>query len=144
MTTGRKLAVASNFVAGAIVYLAYLGAAESWQYYLTVDECLNDVSLHGGTCLRVNGKVAGGSLKIAPDRHQADFIFQGAKGSLAVTFRGSIPDNLAENMDVVVEGRINDETQFHADKILTRCASKYQSKNPSSLPVSPTLPKDAL
>ena len=40
MTTGRKLALASVLVACAIIYLAYLGAAESWQYYLTVDECL--------------------------------------------------------------------------------------------------------
>jgi cytochrome c-type biogenesis protein CcmE len=132
MTTGRKLAVASMLVAGAIAYLTYLGAAESWQYYLTVDECLQDVSLHGEICLRVSGKVAGGSLQIAPDRRQAVFSLQGVKGSLAVTFNGSIPDNLAENMDVVVEGRIENETQFRAEKILTRCASKYQSKNSSS------------
>ena len=144
MTTGRKLAVVSMLVAGAIVYLTYLGAAESWQYYLTVDECLNDISLHGGTCLRVNGKVAGGSLHIDSYRRHADFILQGAKGLLAVSFSGSIQDNLAENMDVVVEGRFDNETQFHADKILTRCASKYQSKNSSSLPVSPTIPKAAL
>ena len=135
MTTGRKLAVASMLVAVAIVYLTYLGAAESWQYYLTVDECLNDVSLHGGTCLRINGKVARGSLQIAPGRRQVDFTLQGAKGSLAVTFSGTIPDNLAENMDVVVEGRFENETQLHADKILTRCASKYQSKNPSTATV---------
>ena len=144
MTTGRKLAVASMLVAGAIVYLAYLGAAESWQYYLTVDECLKDASLHGGTCLRVNGKVASGSLQIAPDRHQADFMLQGGKGSLAVTFSGSIPDNLAENMDVVVEGRFENETQFHADKILTRCASKYQSKNSSSATEPHSEPEAAL
>ena len=144
MTTGRKLAVASILVAGAIIFLAYLGAAESWQYYLTVDECLKDVSLHSGTCLRVNGKVAGGSLQIAPDRHQADFTLQGVKGSLAVTFSGSIPDNLAENMDVVVEGRIKNETQFHADKILTRCTSKYQSKTSSSASVPHSEPEVAL
>jgi cytochrome c-type biogenesis protein CcmE len=144
MTTGRKLAVALMLVTGAIIYLAYLGAAESWQYYLTVDECLNDVSLHGGTCLRVSGKVASGSLQIAPDRRQADFTLQGAKGSLAVTFSGSIPDNLAENMDVVLEGRFENETQFCADKILTRCASKYQSKNPSSTTVPYSEPEAAL
>jgi cytochrome c-type biogenesis protein CcmE len=132
MTTGRKLAVASTFVAGAIIFLTYLGASESWQYYLTVDECLKDVSLHGGVCLRVNGKVAGGSLQIARDRRQAVFILQGEKKSLAVTFNGTIPDNLAENMDVVVEGRFENETHFQASKILTRCASKYQSKNAAS------------
>jgi cytochrome c-type biogenesis protein CcmE len=144
MTTGRKLAIVSMLVAGAIAYLTYLGAAESWQYYLTVDECLNDASLHGGTCLRVNGKIAADSLQITPDRRQADFALQGEKGSLAVTFSGSIPDNLAENMDVVVEGRFEDETQFHATKILTRCASKYQSKISSSATVPNSEPEAGL
>jgi cytochrome c-type biogenesis protein CcmE len=144
MTTGRKLAVASMLVAGAIVYLTYLGAAESWQYYLTVDECLKDVSLHGGTCFRVNGKVAGGSLHIDSHRHQADFILQGVEGSLAVTCIGPIPDNLEENMDVVVEGRLENKTEFRADKVLTRCASKYQSKNSSSATVPNSEPGAAL
>ncbi|MGD0382639.1 MAG: cytochrome c maturation protein CcmE [Thermoguttaceae bacterium] len=136
MTTGRKLALASVFVACAIIYLAYLGATESWRYYLTVDECLTDVSLHSGSRFRVNGKVAGGSLHIAPDRRQADFTLRGSKGSLAVKCSGPIPDNLAENMDVVVEGRLESQTKFHADKVLTRCAGKYQSQNSSSSPAS--------
>jgi cytochrome c-type biogenesis protein CcmE len=144
MTTGRKLALASMLVACAIIYLAYLGAAESWQYYLTVDECLSDGAFHGGTRLRVNGKVAGGSLQIAPDRRQADFVLQGTKESLAVTFIGAMPDNLAENMDVVVEGRLADPKKFIADKVLTRCASKYQSKNSSTSTIPPSKPEAAL
>jgi len=137
MTTGRKLALASVLVACAIIYLAYLGAAESWQYYLTVDECLTDISLHGVSRCRVNGKVADGSLQIAPDRRQVSFKLKGAKGSLAVTCSGPIPDNLTENMDVVVEGRLENQSTFHADRVFTRCASKYQSRN-SSFPSTPT------
>jgi cytochrome c-type biogenesis protein CcmE len=144
MTTGRKLALASVIVACAIIYLTYLGAAESWQYYLNVDECLTDVSLHSGSRLRVNGKVAGGSLQIAPDRRQVAFALKGAKGSLAVICTGTIPDNLAENMDVVVEGRLEGQAKFRADKVLTRCASKYQAQNTSSSPVQPSKPEAAL
>lgn len=144
MTTGRKLALASVLVACAIIYLSYLGAAESWQYYLNVDECLTNASLQSGSRLRVNGKVAGGSLQIAPERHQASFTLKGTKGSLAVTCIGMIPDNLAENMDVVVEGRLEDQTIFYADKVLTRCAGKYQSQNSSTSPVSQSKPEAAL
>jgi cytochrome c-type biogenesis protein CcmE len=144
MTTGRKLTLASVLVACAIIYLSYLGAAESWQYYLNVDECLTDTSLHSGSRLRVNGKVADGSLQIAPDRRQVAFTLKGTKGSLAVTCTGPIPDNLAENMDVVVEGRLEGQAKFHADKVLTRCASKYQSQNSSSSLVQPSKPEAAL
>jgi len=136
MTTGRRLALVSVLVACAIIYLAYLGAAESWQYYLTVDECLRDASLQSGNHLRINGKVADGSLQITADRRQATFTLRGIHEWLAVTCVGPIPDNLAENMDVVVEGRLEDQAKFHADKVLTRCASKYQSQNSSTSPAS--------
>jgi cytochrome c-type biogenesis protein CcmE len=144
MTTGRKLALASVLVACAIIYLSYLGAAESWQYYLNVDECLTNASMQSGSRLRVNGTVADGSLQIAPDRRQASFTLKGTKGSLAVTCTGTIPDNLAENMDVVVEGRLADQAKFNADKVLTRCASKYQSQNSSTSPISPSKPEAEL
>lgn len=137
MTTGRKLALAAGLVACAVGYLAYLGAAESWQYYLTVDECLKDSSMPSGTRLRVNGKVAGGSLQIAANRRGAAFTLQGDKGSLDVNCSGPIPDNLAENMDVVVEGRLADQKKFIADKVLTRCAGKYETQDAiSSVPTS--------
>jgi cytochrome c-type biogenesis protein CcmE len=129
MTTGRKLALASVLVACAIIYLTYLGAAESWQYYLTVDECLKDTSMQSTGRLRVNGKVAGGSLHIAQDRRKAGFMLQGIDGSLEVTCKCQIPDNLAENIEVVVEGRLEEGHKFQADKVLTRCASKYNSRN---------------
>jgi cytochrome c-type biogenesis protein CcmE len=144
MTTGRKLALVSVLVACAIIYLAYLGAAESWRYYLTVDECLKDASLQPVNHLRVNGKVADGSLQIAADRRQAAFTLRGSHESLAVTYVGPIPDNLAENMEVVVEGRLENQAKFHADKVLTRCASKYQSQNTSTSPASSPKPESAL
>jgi cytochrome c-type biogenesis protein CcmE len=39
-----------------------------------------------------------------------------------------LPDNLAEKMAMVVEGRLDDSGTLHGDKVLTRCASKYQSQ----------------
>jgi cytochrome c-type biogenesis protein CcmE len=144
MTTGRKLAIASIFVASAIIYLAYLGAAESWQYYLTVDECIKDASTQSESRLRINGKVAAGSLQIAADRRNVSFVLQGEKESLEVAYKGPIPDNLAENINVVVEGRLDGQKKFLADKVLTRCASKYKSQNAVSSTAAKSKPEVAL
>jgi cytochrome c-type biogenesis protein CcmE len=38
-----------------------------------------------------------------------------------------MPDNLAEDIDVVVEGVLRPDG-IHAHKVITRCASKYQSQ----------------
>ena len=44
MTTGRKLAAGTIIIAAVTTYLAMAGATSSWQYYLTVDECIDLVA----------------------------------------------------------------------------------------------------
>jgi cytochrome c-type biogenesis protein CcmE len=128
MTTGRKLAIGAVVAAGVTAYMAYLGASTSWQYYLTVDECLADAPVRLGDRIRIRGKVARDSLRIAPSRTEASFALEGSQGNLQVTCSGPLPDNLAEGMDVVVEGRLETVKFFRAERVLTRCASKYRSQ----------------
>jgi cytochrome c-type biogenesis protein CcmE len=44
-----------------------------------------------------------------------------------------LPDNLKEDIDVVVEGRLNESGALQGDRVLTRCASKYQSQQPATM-----------
>jgi cytochrome c-type biogenesis protein CcmE len=127
-TTGRKLVIGGLVLAGATAYMAYLAASASWQYYLTVDECLADAESLVGQRVRVSGKVASDSLRVAANRKEADFLLQGAEGNLHVICAGPLPDNLAENTEVVVEGHLEKPGLFRADRLLTRCASKYESQ----------------
>jgi cytochrome c-type biogenesis protein CcmE len=53
---------------------------------------------------------------------------------LKVICSGPLPDNLAEDMDVVVEGRLEEPDLLRGDKVLTRCASKYGSQNRPTSP----------
>lgn len=134
MTTVGKLAVGAVVIGGVTAYMAYLGAATSWQYYLTVDECLADAETVSGSRVRVSGKVAPGSLHISPDRSRADLSLSGTESHLPVVCSGPLPDNLAEGIDVVVEGRLTASGVFQGDKLLTRCASKYESGKPGGSP----------
>jgi cytochrome c-type biogenesis protein CcmE len=128
MSTGRKLAIGGVIAGGLTVYMAYVGASTSWQYYVTVDECLADAAGLLGERIRLSGRISPGSLRIAADRQKASFALAGTEGSLKVDCPGPLPDNLAEEMDVVVEGRLESPRLFRAEKVLTRCASKYESK----------------
>jgi cytochrome c-type biogenesis protein CcmE len=107
--------------------MALVGASSGWQYYITVDECLANPAQVLGHRVRVSGKIAAGSLEIAPDRRQASFLLAGTTGSLPVRVTGPLPDDLAASAEVVVEGRLEAPCQLHGDKVLTRCASKYES-----------------
>ena len=137
MASGTKLILAGLVVAATTAYMAYLGAAESWQYYLTADECLEKRQELTGKRLRVSGQVAAGTLQDDYPAQQVTFALAGTDGTLPVDFRGTVPDNLAEGIEVVAQGRLDAAGTLQADKLLTKCASKYaseQSAGPGSSP----------
>jgi cytochrome c-type biogenesis protein CcmE len=124
---------------GAIGYLAYLGGVSSWQYYVTVDEAVGDAERLEGTRVRVSGCVAIGSLEIGKDRRRAKLQLEGKSRVLDAVCRCSIPDNLAEDVEVVVEGTLQ-EGCLHGHKVITRCASKYEAAGGDM--VTPSLRSD--
>jgi cytochrome c-type biogenesis protein CcmE len=128
MTTGRKLVIGGLIVAGLTAYMAYRGASASWQYYLTVDECAAEGTSLAGRPLRVSGRVATGTLAVDHDRTQASFTLEGNGTNLKVVCRGPMPDNLAEGIAVLVEGRIDEAGLLRGDKVLTRCDGKREGK----------------
>ena len=127
MTTSKRLALGGIIVFAVTAYMAYVGASTSWKYYVTADECVDDAVTLAHQRVRVSGRVDPGSLQITPDRSQAHFSLAGTHNSLHVVCRCLIPDNLAEGMEVVVEGRLDSGGLLCGEKVLTRCASKYES-----------------
>jgi len=125
MTAGTKLVLLAVVLASATAWFAWQGASGSWQYYLTVDEYIAQAGSLDNVRVRLGGKVAGGSLVLGADRRRAEFELEGAGCRLPIHYAGILPDNLAEGRDVVVEGRREGDGPFQADRLLTRCASKY-------------------
>ncbi len=130
MSIGKKLTLAGLVVAGVTGYMAYLGAASSWQYYMTVKECVDNAKDMTGQRVRVSGSIAPGSLVIAPDRQEARFSLTESGTSIPVVCKGPLPDDLSpeKSMDVVVEGHLEGGCTFQGDKLITRCASKYDAQ----------------
>jgi cytochrome c-type biogenesis protein CcmE len=132
MTTGKKLMIGGVLVAGLTGFMAYRGASASWQYYLTADECLAERASLGGHRLRVSGRIAAGTLAVDSDRTHASFALETECAELKVVCSGPLPDNLADGVAVLVEGRLDDESLLRGEKVLTRCASKYESRLPTA------------
>ncbi|NQT38031.1 MAG: cytochrome c maturation protein CcmE [Planctomycetes bacterium] len=128
MTTGRKLAIGVFVIVGVTAYMAYLGASTGWQYYLTVDECVADARALAEDRIRVGGTVAHQSLRITGDGRHAAFSLQGQRHRLPVVCTGPLPDRLSEGIDVLVEGRLDASGCLRGEKIIARCASKYESR----------------
>ena len=140
MKPGVKLTIGGLVVMGVTFYMAYVGASASWKYYLTADECIANAGKFIGSRVRVSGKVAPESLKMTADRRQATFKLQGLSGTFDVSCQGVLPENLAEDMDVVVEGRLEQSSLLRGDKVLTRCASKYEPQESATSSERPRVP----
>jgi cytochrome c-type biogenesis protein CcmE len=52
-------------------------------------------------------------------------VLAGTQERLPVEFSGTVPPLFAEGRRVVVEGQMGAGGVFHADVLLTQCASKY-------------------
>jgi cytochrome c-type biogenesis protein CcmE len=133
MTTGRKLVIGGLIVAALTAYMAYRGVSASWQYYLTADECLAERTSLVGQRLRVSGRIAAGTFTVEHEPVRACFALEGEGTNLPVVCPGPLPDNLAEGIAVLVEGRLDDAGVLHGEKVLTRCASKYKSLKPAAV-----------
>jgi cytochrome c-type biogenesis protein CcmE len=127
MSPLAKLGLGAAIVAAGTTYLAYLGASTSWQYYLLVDECIQNQDELLGHRMRVTGKIAAHSLQFPDEGRKATFVLYGQRSELQVSCRGPLPDNLQEGIDVVVEGTLERGGLLRGEKVMTRCASKYQA-----------------
>jgi cytochrome c-type biogenesis protein CcmE len=128
-----KLLVCGALLTASVGYAVYLGASSGWQYYLQVDEFVAQVDQFRGKRLRLSGRVAIGSLQASSEHREANFALEGNQHKLPVSYRGSLPDNLAEGREVVVEGSLAGDGHFECETLITRCASKYAPKEASNM-----------
>jgi cytochrome c-type biogenesis protein CcmE len=136
-----KVIIAVVVIGVASAYLLHQTIKSSWAYYCSVDDfvkSISDVTLEGGgtgaskiygnSIIRLAGRVKDGSVVRNVEKMQLDFELAGQSNSVAVRFYGAAPKNFAAGKEVVVEGRASQTGIFEADKILTRCESKYRVK----------------
>ena len=123
-----KTIVGVVVIGGALGCFIYYAMRSSWSYYCSVDDFSARVSEAGRYSFRVAGKVKPGSADKDLQNMTLTFTLAGSESELPVRYRGAVPENFAEGRDVVVEGRLSPDGVFLADKLMTRCESKYRAK----------------
>ena len=130
MSRKRTKTVISVVVIGsAVVYLLYLSASSSLVYYYSVDEFLAGAADRtDAQTVRLAGRVRRAGIRQNTERLELEFELAGRTGIITVKYTGRIPDNFEDGREVLVEGNINEDGIFTADRIMTRCESKYSSR----------------
>jgi len=128
----RALAISIVIVLSALVFLVYTGLTDNMVYYYHVDEYLAKASLLGTEKVKVNGKVAEGSIE--KEQLNYRFIIHGAENNrLHVVYHGVVPDTFKDKSDVVVEGTYDSDQQiFRATTLMAKCPTKYEPQQQSA------------
>jgi len=77
----------------------------------------------------MGAKVVPGSVRRDPTNQRIDFEVSDGASSYPVTYRGLVPDTFtdANDIEVIVEGRLGRDGVFHATEVLAKCGSRYEA-----------------
>jgi cytochrome c-type biogenesis protein CcmE len=100
----------------------------SSSYYYSVDDFTAGSGTVKNSALRLAGNVKDGSIQRDIEKMLLTFTLTGEKAEIPVSYSKTVPDNFTDGIEVVVHGRLDPSGNFQADKLMTRCESKYKAK----------------
>jgi cytochrome c-type biogenesis protein CcmE len=120
-------------VAAVISYLVWTGVSSTMVYYLTPAELVERVAEDPSfreLGVKVSGQVVPGTYERVPGELLHRFVIHDLEDEsvrFPVEWRDALPDTFSEEVEVVVEGRLNEAGVFEATTLLTKCGSRYEA-----------------
>ncbi len=147
-----KLFLGFLAISGAILYLLISSTLNNLQYFITVNELLDNPAQYQEKNVRISGAVVGSSIvanekdgsvsftvaHISGDHKKIDemggmqLALQEAVSNLDVkrlnvVYRGIKPDLLKDQSQAIMTGKMINASTFEAEELLLKCPTKYQS-----------------
>jgi cytochrome c-type biogenesis protein CcmE len=130
-------------VAAVVTYLIWTGVSETMVYYMTPVELMAKVEADPSfrvVGVKVGGKVVPGTYQRVEGQLLHTFMVRDLVDE-SVTFQAeysdALPDTFADDVEVVMEGRLREDGVFEATTLLTKCGSRYEAA-PEDLQGAPT------
>ena len=130
MRASTKVLFAGVLVVGSVGFLMASGIKETGVYFLTPSELSAKVSADPSfrdVGVKMGAKVVPGS--IVRDVASQTIRFEATDGQVTypVIYRGLAPDTFTDDVEVVVEGRLQPDGTFRATTLLAKCGSRYEA-----------------
>jgi cytochrome c-type biogenesis protein CcmE len=111
-----------------MTYFIHQALQSSWAYYYSVDDFSANRAVVKNHSLRLAGRVKQDSIVRDLQKMSLNFTLAGSETELPIQYKGTVPDNFADDIEVVIEGRLDTAGIFQADRLMTKCESKYKAK----------------
>lgn len=132
MKAGTKFLIGAALIVGSVGFLIAEGVKETGVYFLTPTELASKTAADStfyNVGLKVGAKVVPGSIRRVPSSREIDFRVSDGSVEYPVSYHGLVPDTFtdANDIEVVVEGRLGRDGVFHATDVLAKCGSRYEA-----------------
>ncbi len=133
MKPGHKFVLGAAIIVVGVGLLITEGVRSTGVYFFTPTELVarttQDPSFHD-VGLKVGAKVVPGTIRRDDETMQIDFEMSDGVTGVPVRYRGLVPDTFtdANDIEVIVEGKLGRDGIFHATEVLAKCGSRYESE----------------
>ena len=150
-----KFILGGLLILAAVVYLIASSTQASAEYFMTINELKAEGPAVAGKSLRASGAVIGDTIQYDPNTLTLTFTVADvpadnktidAQGGLAkvlhdavvdptrtrmqIVYTGPKPDLLRDEAQAIMTGQLGQDGVFHADELLLKCPTKYESAVP--------------
>jgi cytochrome c-type biogenesis protein CcmE len=130
-TKALKIGLTCVVLAAALGGLMYTTLAEGTEYYIHVDEVMQDPAAWKGKRLQLHGFVA--DLRQRPNTLDYKFNVQFNGKVMTATYTGIVPDTFKNESEVVLKGKLQGEGfAVEPNGVMAKCPSKYNPQTPGA------------
>lgn len=130
MQAKYKFLFGAVLVGGTVGFLMTSGIKETGVYFLTPSELAArvqaDPSFHD-VGVKMGARVVHGSIDRDVATQTVTFEVTDGSQTYPVVYVGLAPDTFTDDVDIVVEGRLDTEGTFRATTLLAKCGSRYET-----------------
>lgn len=119
-------------IAGAIAYVLWGGLEQNLVYFVTPTELLAKGSKAVGNPVRLGGVVAEGTIQ--QEGNLLRFAIKDDKNQVPVVSTKTPPQMFQEGMGVVVEGALQADGHFGAERLMVKHGNEYRPPEEGQMP----------
>lgn len=130
MSKNKKIIAALTLIFTAFMIMTFASMPTAGSKEMTISDIFNDRENFEGEYLMTEGLLIKDSIEWDAEAIELRFeIYDANETILPVRYQGVQPDNFTEDVIVIVEGFMNKDGLFEAEKVLTKCPSKYEGED---------------
>jgi cytochrome c-type biogenesis protein CcmE len=130
MSKNKKIVVGLSLAAVAFVIMMFSTMPSAGSKEITIADLSKNGSKYEGDYIMTQGLLNKESVKWDADKLELRFeLYEEGQGTLQVFHKGIKPDNFSEDVIVLVEGFIQKDGVFEAEKVQTKCPTKYEGED---------------